>query len=125
APQRPPAGLLFALGEAAGDGNVFLTLRELWRAAARILAVEELEPLESALARLTREDEIVVERDRAYLAGLWEAETRLAAALAERAAEDDAELFEPAGRPEALDVSDEHWSVVELVRTRPPLLLTR
>jgi exodeoxyribonuclease V alpha subunit len=124
APQRLRAGLLFALGEAAGDGNVFLTLPELWRAAARILEVEELEPLESSLARLTREGEIVVERDRAYLAGLWEAETRLAAALAERAAADDAELFEPARRPEALDVSDEQWSVIELVRTRSLVLLT-
>src|SRR5207248_626521 len=54
APQRLRAGLLFALGEAAGDGNVFLTLPELWRAAARILEVEELDPLESSLARLTR-----------------------------------------------------------------------
>jgi exodeoxyribonuclease V alpha subunit len=124
APQRLRAGLLFALGEAAGDGNVFLTLPELWRAATRILEVEELDPLESSLARLTREGEIVVERDRAYLAGLWEAETRLAAALAERAAADDAELFEPARRPEALDVSDEQWSVVELVRTRSLVLLT-
>ena len=124
APQRLRAGLLFALGEAAGDGNVFLPLPELWRAAARLLEVEELEPLESAIARLTREGEIVVERDRAYLVGLWEAETRLAAALAERAATDDTELFEPARRPEALDVSDEQWSVVEFVRTRSLVLLT-
>jgi len=124
APQRLRAGLLFALAEAAGDGSVFLPSEALWRAAARLLEVNEVEPLEAALARLVREGEVVVEAERAYAAGLWAAETRLAAALAERAAASESELFEPAARPEALDVSDEQWSVVELVRTRPLVLLT-
>ena len=124
APQRLRAGLLFVLGEAAADGNVFLPLAELWHAAAKLLDVAEAEPLESALTRLAREGDVVVERERAYLAELWEAETRLAAALAERAAAPDGELFEPPGRPERLEVSDEQWQIVELVRTRPLVLLT-
>jgi len=124
APQRLRAGLLFVLGEAGGDGNVFLPLPELWQAAARLLEVHEPEPLESALARLARAGEVVLERERAYLAELWEAEARLAAALAERAAAPDGELFEPPGRPERVEVSDEQWRIVELVRTRPLVLLT-
>jgi exodeoxyribonuclease V alpha subunit len=124
APQRLRAGLLFVLGEGAADGNVFLPLAELWRAAAKLLEVNDAEPLEAALARLAREDEVVVEHERAYLAELWEAETRLAASLAARAAAPDGELFDPPGRPERLEVSDEQWRIVELVRTRPLVLLT-
>jgi exodeoxyribonuclease V alpha subunit len=124
APQRLRAGLLFVLGEAGGNGNVFLPLPELWQAAARLLEVHDAEPLEAALARLAREDEVVVERERAYLAELWEAETRLAASLAERAAAPDGELFDPPGRPERIEVSDEQWQIVELVRARPLVLLT-
>ncbi len=124
APQRLLAGLRFVLAEAAADGNVFLPLDELWQAAARLLEVHEAEPLEAALDRLAREGEVVVERERAYLAELWEAETRLAAALAERAAAPAAELFDPPGRPERLEVSDEQWRIVELVRTLPLVLLT-
>ena len=70
APQRLRAGLLFVLAEAAGNGNVFLPLPELWQAAARLLEVHDAEPLEAALARLAREDEVVVERERVYLAEL-------------------------------------------------------
>jgi exodeoxyribonuclease V alpha subunit len=124
APQRLRAGLLFALGEAAADGNVFLPLAELWAVAARLLEVHDVEPLEAALARLAADDDIVLEGDRAYRSGLWEAESRLAAALSTRAAAPDVELFEPRRRPDGLDVSDEQWAVVELVRTRPLVLLT-
>ncbi len=124
APQRLRAGLLFVLGEAAGNGNVFLPLPELWQAAARLLEVHDADPLEAALVRLAREDEVVLERERAYLAEPWEAETRLAAALAERAAAPDGELFDPPERPERIEVSDEQWEIVELVRTRPLVLLT-
>jgi exodeoxyribonuclease V alpha subunit len=124
APQRLRAGVLFALTEAAGDGNVFLPLPELWPAAARLLEVHDADPLEAALVRLASEEEIVVERERAYLTELWEAETHLAAALAERAAAPDDELFDPPARPERIEVSDEQWEIVELVRTRPLVLLT-
>ena len=124
APQRLRAGVLFVLTEAAGNGNVFLPLPELWPAAARLLEVHDADPLEAALVRLASEEEIVVERERAYLTELWEAETRLAAALAERAAAPDDELFDPPARPERIEVSDEQWEIVELVRTRPLVLLT-
>ena len=124
APQRLRAGVLFVLTEAAGNGNVFLPLPELWPAAARLLEVPDADPLEAALVRLVSAEEIVVERERAYLAELWEAETHLAASLAERAAAPDDELFDPPARPERIEVSDEQWEIVELVRTRPLVLLT-
>ncbi len=124
APQRLRAGLLFVLGETSADGNVFLPLGELWPAAARLLEVPDPEPLESALHRLVREDEVVLAGERAYLAELWETECRLAAALGARASAADSELFEPPARPDGIDVSAEQWAVVELVRTRPLVLLT-
>ena len=123
APQRLRAGLLFTLGEAGADGNVFLPLPELWAAAGRLLEVHDLEALETALHRLVREDDVVLDGDRVYVAELWEMEQRLAAALGVRAAA-ESELFEPTRRPDAVEVSDEQWSVVELVRTRPLVLLT-
>jgi exodeoxyribonuclease V alpha subunit len=123
APQRLRAGLLFVLEEAEADGNAFLPLDELWREAARLLEVRDPEPLEAALHRLVREDEVVVEGERAYRAELWETECRLAAALGARARAAPTALFEPPARPD-LEVSDEQWSVVELVRTRPLVLLT-
>ena len=123
APQRLHAGLLFVLDDAAADGNVFLPLAELWREAARLLEVHDVEPLEAALRRLAREGDAVVEDDRVYRAELWESECRLAAALAVRAGAASTALFEEPLRPD-LDVSDEQWSVVELVRTRPLVLLT-
>jgi exodeoxyribonuclease V alpha subunit len=124
APQRLRAGVLFTLGEASADGNVFLPLGELEREAGRVLDVHDTEPLEAALRRLAHEDEVVLEGERAYLAELWEMECRLAAALGARAGAAESELFEPQRRPEGVEVSDEQWSVVELVRTRPLVLLT-
>jgi exodeoxyribonuclease V alpha subunit len=123
APQRLRAGLLFVLAEEAAEGSVFLPLDELWRASARLLEVHDHEPLETALRALVREGDAVLEGERAYLAELHEMESRLAAALAARAAAAPAELFEQPRRPE-VDVSDEQWGVVELVRTRPLVLLT-
>jgi exodeoxyribonuclease V alpha subunit len=123
APQRLRAGLLFVLAEEAADGNVFLPLDELWRASARLLEVHDPEPLEAALRALVREGDAVLEGERAYLAELHEMEARLADALAARVVAVPAELFEQPRRPE-VDVSDEQWGVVELVRTRPLVLLT-
>jgi exodeoxyribonuclease V alpha subunit len=123
APQRLRAGLLFALEEAESEGNVFLPLEELWRAAGRLLEVHDVEPLEAALRRLVRDGELVLEGERAYRAELWQMERRLAALLARRVRTAPGELF-PAPRRPSLDVSDEQWSVVELVRTRPLVLLT-
>src|SRR5258707_4273681 len=50
-------------------------------------------------------------------------ECRLGATLGERARATGAELFEEHERP-ALEVSDEQWSVVELVRRHPLVLFT-
>src|SRR6266545_4102862 len=122
-PQRLQAGLRFVLEEAESDGNTFLPLRELWQRAGRLLGAGELDPLESAVRALAAAAEVVVEGERVYRVELWEMECRLAAIVGERAGAGPVELF---GEPDrlAVDVSDEQWAVVELVRTRPLVLLT-
>src|SRR5436305_3176350 len=122
-PQRLRAGVRFALEESEADGNTFLPVAELWQRAGKLLEVDDVEPLESAVRALAIEAEVVVERDRIYRTELWEMERRLAAAPAERAQAAAVELFDAAERP-AVEVSDEQWGVVELVRTRPLVLLT-
>jgi exodeoxyribonuclease V alpha subunit len=122
-PRRLQAGLRFVLDEAEADGNTFLPLAELWQRAGRVLGVGELDPLESAVRALLAADEVVVEEERIYHRRLWELERRFAAIVAERAGESPVELFEAPERP-ALEISDEQWAVVELVRTRSPVLLT-
>ncbi|MGZ4360025.1 MAG: SF1B family DNA helicase RecD2 [Gaiellaceae bacterium] len=121
--QRLRAGLRFVLEEAESDGNAFLPLGELWQRAGRLLAVQEVAALESALRALAADAEIVAEGERIYPVELWEMECRLAAVLGKRARVAPVELFEEPQRP-ALEVSDEQWAVVELVRTRPLVLLT-
>ena len=122
-PQRLQAGLRFVLEEAESDGNTFVPLAELWQRAGRLLSVGELDPLESALRALVASAEVLVEGERVYRAELWEMERRLAADLAKRALAKPVELFAQPIRP-AVDVSDEQWSVVELVRTLRLVLLT-
>jgi exodeoxyribonuclease V alpha subunit len=122
-PQRLQAGLRFMLEEAESDGNTFLPLAELWQRAGRLLEVAEIDPLESAVRALATAAEIVMERERVYRIELWEMECRLAAIVGERAGAPPVELFEEPDRP-AVEVSDEQWAVVELVRTRPLVLLT-
>jgi len=122
-PQRLQAGLRFVLEEAESDGNTFVPLAELWQRAGRLLGVGELDPLESALRALVASAEVLVEGERVYRAELWEMERRLAADLAKRALAKPVELFAQPIRP-AVDVSDEQWAVVELVRTRRLVLLT-
>ena len=122
-PQRLRAGLRFVLEEAEGDGNTFLPPEEVWQRARRLLEVDELAPLESALHALAAAADVVVEGERVYRAALWEMEGRLAATLGERARAAPAELFEEPHRP-AVEVSEEQWAVVALVRTRPLVLLT-
>jgi exodeoxyribonuclease V alpha subunit len=121
--QRLQAGLRFVLEEAESEGNTFVPLAEVWRRAGRLLAVGDLDPLESAVRALAAGAEVVVEGDRVYRAELWEIERRLAADLAKRASAEPAELFAQPIRP-MVDVSAEQWSVVELVRTRQLVLLT-
>jgi exodeoxyribonuclease V alpha subunit len=122
-PRRLRAGLRFVLEEAQSQGNTFVPLAELWQRAGRLLDVGDLEPLESAVRALAADAEVVVEGDRVYRAALWEIERRLAADLAKRAGARPAELFAQPIRP-MVDVSDEQWSVVELLRTRRLVLLT-
>jgi exodeoxyribonuclease V alpha subunit len=122
-PQRLQAGLRFVLEEAESQGNTYVPLAELWQRAGRLLGVGDLDPLESALRALAADAEVVIEADRVYRSELWEVERRLAADLAKRAAAQSAELFAQPLRP-MVDVSDEQWSVVELVRTRRLVLLT-
>jgi exodeoxyribonuclease V alpha subunit len=122
-PQRLRAGLLFALEQADADGHTFLPVDELWAAAAKLLEVGEIEQLESAVRALVLAAEVVLDGGRAYVSELYEMECRLALALAERARATPVELFAAPNRPD-VQVSDEQWAVVELVRTCPLVLLT-
>jgi exodeoxyribonuclease V alpha subunit len=122
-PHRLQAGVRFALEEAETDGHCFLVLTELWQRSSRLLEVGDPEPLESALRALAAQAEVVVEEDRVYRAELWEMECRLGATLGARAGARPSALFDAPRRPD-VDVSDEQWSVVELVRTRSLVLLT-
>lgn len=122
-PQRLRAGLRFVLQQAEADGNTFLLFPELWRNAGRLLGVADPDSLESAVRGLVAEQELVVEGERVYRAELWETERRLAVALGGRARAAAVELFDEQMRPDVA-VSDEQWSVVDLVRTRPLVLLT-
>lgn len=121
-PQRLRAGLLFALEEAEADGNTFLPLGELCPRAGKLLEVADVEPMESAVRTLVAEAEAIVEGDRVYRTVLWQTERNLAQAFAERTGPAEKELF--ADPPRGDGVSDEQWAVVELVRTRPLVLLT-
>jgi exodeoxyribonuclease V alpha subunit len=120
---RLRAGLRFVLEEAESDGNAFLLLGELWEGARRLLEVDDRAPLESALGALVLEGEVVVERERVYRAELWEMESRLGRALGARARAKPTALFDAQPNPD-IEVSPEQWGVVELVRTRPLVLLT-
>ncbi len=122
-PQRLRAGVRFALEEAESDGNTFLPLGELWPRAGKLLEIADVEPLESAVRALVVDGDAVIETDRVYRTELWETERRLAETLAKRLSAPATELFEEPDRP-AVQVSDEQWAVVELVRTRALVLLT-
>ena len=121
--RRLRAGILYVLQEAEADGNTFLLVVELGPAAERLLGVGDPEALEGAVRSLAVDAQVVVEDDRVYRAPLWEMETQLGEALAKRARGGAAPLFDDVVRPD-VHVSEEQWSVVELVRTRPLVLLT-
>jgi exodeoxyribonuclease V alpha subunit len=123
APQRLRAGMLFVLESAEADGNTFLPLGETSALAAKLLGVGDVDALESAVRALVSDGEAVVEQERLYRTWLWETERRLARLVADRAGEAEDALFDPGPRPADV-VSEEQWSVVELVRTRPLVLLT-
>ena len=123
-PQRLQAGLRFVLEEAESDGNTFLPLGGAV-AARRPRCSEWGSSIRSSprCVRLVAAAEVVVEGERIYRVELWEMECRFAAIVGERVGAAPVELFEEPERP-AVDVSDEQWAVVELVRTRPLVLLT-
>ena len=122
-PQRLDAGLRFVLEEAEADGNAFLPLDELWQGAGRLLEVHDVEPLEAALRRL-------VLGGRARARGRPRLPRRAVGdgVSARRGARDPrprrSRRAVSAAEPPELDVSDEQWGVVELVRTRTLVLLT-
>jgi exodeoxyribonuclease V alpha subunit len=121
--RRLRAGLLYVLQEAEADGNTFLLVGDLGPVAARLLGVGDPDLLEAAVRSLAADAEVVVEHSRVYRAPLWEMETRLGEALAKRARGGGNPLFDGVQRPD-VHVSEEQWGVVELVRTRPLVLLT-
>jgi exodeoxyribonuclease V alpha subunit len=122
-PRRLRAGVLYVLQEAEADGNTFLLVDELGPAAARLLGVHDPDAIEAAVRTLAAEAEVVVEQDRVYRRELLEMEERLGAALGARARAAGSALFDAGHRP-GVEVSDEQWSVVELVGRRPLVLLT-
>jgi len=122
-PARLRAGVQFVLQSAESDGNTFLLPDELRQSAGRLLGVGDPDALEHAVRSLVMAAELVVEDGRIYRSELWETEQRLGELLGARANVEAAPLFDEAARPD-LAVSDEQWSVVELVRTRPLVLLT-
>jgi exodeoxyribonuclease V alpha subunit len=121
--RRLQAGIRFALEEAEADGNTYLTEQELYAQASALLGAGDPELLEAALHARVRLGELVLDVDRVYTPELLEMEERLAAALAARHGAAETELFAGPERP-ATQLSDEQWSVVELVRTHPLVLLT-
>jgi exodeoxyribonuclease V alpha subunit len=104
-PERVRAGVVHLLGEAAGEGNLYLPEKELVERTGRLLAVEE-EAVRAAVAVLDRAQEVVVEpplsainceEGRAvYLAAFHAAEAGLARGLAA--------LLERPVEPLAIDV---------------------
>jgi len=79
-PRRARAGLLFVLGEAAGQGHCYLEQTELIRQSAGLL---EMPPalLESELSQLVADEKVVLSWDKIYLPPLYYAETGAATGL--------------------------------------------
>jgi exodeoxyribonuclease V alpha subunit len=121
-PKRLRAGVGYVLQHAESDGNTFLLLDELAARAHKLLGVGDPDSLESAVRSLVAVGDLVVESGRVYRSELWQMEERLGRTLGVRA-RTHSTLFDAAARTD-IAVSDEQWSVVELVRTRPLVLLT-
>jgi len=85
-PLRVQAGVLHVLREAADQGHCFLPLALLKRNAAGLLGVEE-DPVEAAVDKLAARGQLIFEETddgtvtRVYLAELFQAERRVAAAV--------------------------------------------
>ena len=122
--QRVRAGLRFALEEAEADGNVFLAAG---RSSGSQLAPSSASATRSSSSRRSTRSSAMPRwsssGDRVYRSELHEMEVRLGEALGTRSGASDVPLFAEPSRPDS-DLSDEQWSVVELVRTHPLVLLT-
>lgn len=85
-PRRAEAGVLHLLGEASGEGHVWLPREELVKQAVEVLSIEP-SIIEAAIASLQEAGHLVLEAgapgssDRVYSRALHAAETGLAAAL--------------------------------------------
>ena len=79
-PYRIMAGVRFVLGEATGDGHIYLPQDELEEKTGEALEVDAaLVP--RILAELDKGGEVFIEEDRVYLASLYYAETGVAEGL--------------------------------------------
>jgi exodeoxyribonuclease V alpha subunit len=85
-PLRVQAGVLHVLRESADHGHCFLALPALVKSACALLGIAE-EATSIAIEKLTSEDEVILRSfggetgDRIYLAELYDAEQRVAAAI--------------------------------------------
>ena len=85
-PLRVQAGLLHVLRESADRGHCFLTLSALMKNACTLLGVAE-ESISAAIEELISKNEVTFQKfsgapeDRVYLAELYDAEQRVAAAI--------------------------------------------
>ena len=124
APQRLRAGVLFVLPRRPATETSSYRFRSCGRRRRGCSRSHDAEPLEAALAALAsrRRSSSSASAPTSPSCG----RPRRASLLrsAERAAAPDDELFDPPARPERIEVSDEQWEIVELVRTRPLVLLT-
>ncbi len=77
-PRRARAGLLFVLGEAAGQGHCYLEQTELIRHSSGLLGMPPA-LLEAELNQLVADEKVVLSWDKIYLAPLYYAETGTAA----------------------------------------------
>ncbi len=73
APERLRAGVVHALGQAAGEGNVFLPREELLAGAADLLGVEA-GAVDGVVTALAAEGLVVVEDGACFSPALWTAE---------------------------------------------------
>ncbi len=133
-PQRLEAALLFELRHNAGNGHTFLPGDKLLAATARLLSLEEPEPLERALDELCRRRktarQTVAGRECVYLSELLEAERYVALRLEEMARP---ELRPPARFDQVLariqaeqgiTYAPQQVEAVELAARRQVMLLT-
>jgi len=145
-PARIEAAVLYVLGEAESEGNVFLTLEQLLDASRKALSLPEMAAtvappeIVEAASSLSSKKKIVVESDehvrqRIYLRKWWEIERRVAARVREMIGGRHNLLTHPKRPQAAVDATpeeieqlrlptDEQWSMIEMISTHRLCLLT-